>query len=73
MKITMQKLAAGPEFVLQPGKTYNLPAETANALLTTVPAAAVPARDGAKVTRIPATPDPEDTLDDDDTDEAEDE
>lgn len=68
-KVLMRTLAAGPERVLQPGKSYQLPGEVAAELIAGNYAS--PAERGAKITPLPMTPDPQDTpgLDDDDADD----
>jgi len=65
IKVTMIKTAAGPKFVLQAGKTYRLPEEDAIPLLDETQyggKAAVRARSDAVVCKLPATPDPGDTV-----------
>lgn len=67
MKVRMRSLAASPERVLEAGKVYSLPNETAQPLLSGGFADRVP--DDVKAQRIPAQPDPEDTPEAQDVDE----
>ena len=72
MRITMRTLAAGPDRVLEAGKTYNVPAEVAQPFLDATPPYAVLAKSTDKVTKLPLQPDPED-LPEQDIDEDDDE
>lgn len=73
VRVTMQKLAAGPDFVLDPGKSYSLPQELAEPLLAgEIPAAVLCTDKKAKPERvIIGQPDPQDVASDldDDSDE----
>ena len=59
MKIKMRSLAAGPGFILQPGKTYNLGSDLANSFV----AGGYAEESGDKPTRMPSQPDPGDMPD----------
>ena len=59
MLCKMRTLAAGPEYILQPGKVYNLPKSVVSDLLNTDPPSAERVTNPEKVERIPAQPDPE--------------
>lgn len=58
MKVTMKTLATGPEFVLEVGRTYNVGSKLGDDLVAG--GYAEVGKPSAKVTKLPARPDPED-------------
>ncbi len=61
----MKTLAAGPDRIMQPGKTYNLPSDEAKRLID----GGFAVQSSDPVTRISERPDPEETKGPDDEDE----